>query len=672
MDDSDADIDIFTKDDREFTTKMNSIDGSSPIAPARKHRRGQHRRMLSVASQMPDRPILTSTASSRPSICADAPKSPGDGITTLKENGNNLARAAEANRRNAQAPEILNKKLNPTPKDTLLLQPLLQELKNSSCSKELGKAISHPAAPDTASGERPPELPDRISINSALAGGDHAPSIARRILAPNRVFASFNGQPAGHFPATCLGTTGPNGSKYRVRFDDGTCSTISEFGVRRLELKKGDIVKIDLANMWRNTYVVLELLDKQDIPVTADPQTASRVRRRRGDIATDFPQVDVYGHSKVLVRLKQKKPTPGVEAPRETVPLTTVYVALSQWSNFKDRLYSYSSSSLSQIPGIETPSDRPSTPSTPTSRNKRIKESNTSHSKVSLISSVARRNPSLFDNMVFGITNVQQSIRPQIVEHIQSHGGQLLEDGFHGLFRLPNLDKISSSKPSSSESTVPFELTPSACHRGFTCLVADDYCRLTKYAQALALGIPCLATRWVQDCVKREKLLPWEPYLLASGKSDYLNAIRSRVLPSYPPDAAKLPDIIASRPTFLKGTSVLLVMSKSTEDRMKAFPFIAYALGALRVSWAGSFEAAKQMLLEAEDRNEVWDWVCHHDSDRTTLSQAEQMLFSSGDTRAGKKRKRGVSEVVRHGKTRVVVTNFVVQSLIMGSLVEED
>lgn len=200
---------------------------------------------------------------------------------------------------------------------------------------------------------------------------------------------------------------------------------------------------------------------------------------------------------------------------------------------------------------------------------------------------------------------------------------------------------------------------------------------MAKYIQALALGIPCLSSRWVQDCVAKQAILPWEPYLLAAGESSFLNgAIRSRIIPSIDPLTTTLSDIIEARTKPLQNASVLLIMEKTEEDPMRSHPLLSHALGARKVSRATSLDAAARMVAEAENNGEPWDWVYSHDKEE----KAEKALFGRGkgtSGAAGKKRKRGGSalrgsvEGVERG-TRVVGNEFVIQSLILGRLIDRD
>jgi hypothetical protein len=45
---------------------------------------------------------------------------------------------------------------------------------------------------------------------------------------------------------------------------------------------------------------------------------------------------------------------------------------------------------------------------------------------------------------------------------------------------------------------------PAARDLSFVAFIGNHYTRKSKFVQALALGFPCLSSRWVMDCVARE------------------------------------------------------------------------------------------------------------------------------------------------------------------------
>jgi hypothetical protein len=283
----------------------------------------------------------------------------------------------------------------------------------------------------------------------------------------------------------------------------------------------------------------------------------------------------------------------------------------------------------------------------------------------------------IFSNMVFALTAISDSsTRSRLEQVIEVNGGHILNDGFNELFETPQLTPLTPSKRFATPmaQTGMFRLKPGNADFGFTALITDNHCRQAKYFQALALGIPCLATRWIFDCIRARAVLPWQPYLLAAGESAFLDgAIKSRSLPFNDPEQVRLSQILQQRPKWLQGKNVLLVLSKATEVRMKPQQFLAYALGAKKVVCASDLAAARAVLLEnARTVQEPFAWVCYHGSEKKdqgelSVKSVEELLFDSEYDPKGRK---GGKDLVNKGETKVVVAEFVMQSLILGSLLE--
>lgn len=654
----DFDISLMTPDDIEFQALM---DASSPIDPRRKRRRllNDHNIRATKETAFKNTPVQSFSALQSPKILIGSPLSMGEKTTvstapTEVREPSLVAEAAALDTSIDENPsgmsDGLTKNRKTTRKPTAILPPSklyrrnLQERIDNENALLLGQQTGH------------------IEVQVEVTRGLSERSVTEPIVASNRVFASFNGSPPGHYPATCIGVTGNENHKYKIRFDDGTVDVVHGAGVKRLELREGDTIKLDSRGARKKTYVVIALLDKRESINRPELDSPTRTRKTRPQNVPSSAFTDIYGYQNVLVRLKQQQHgSQGL-----TVPISSVYLDSILWKALKDRFYSISAPLHVASSGLSTPSDRPSTPSTPSSRTRRLKASARSYSRNSMPNSAVRKTSDLFDNVIFSITNVSDEVTQQIKAYIKSNGGYLIDDGFDELFDVPSMSPTSPRKRY-TDTSAHFCLKPAHQNRGFACLIAEKHGRSRKFFQALALGIPCLAIRWVRDCVSKQKLLPWEPYLLPSGESTFLNTIRTRLLPAYPTESARLPEIIAHRPNFLAGSSVLLITGKGKEEQMmKAYPFIAYALGAAKVSRAVSLDAAQHMVQEAQGKSEPWDWVCHPEGSK---KHAESVLF--GNTGQGRKRKRS-GTLKPMGNTRVVATEFVMQSLILGQLLDDE
>ena len=656
--DVDVDIDILSNEDVEF---QRALRGSSPIAPGRMRRRGGRRTAVQD----------TKYGNTKPPPLPRSPLPPPSSAIS------------------AITPAQITSKVDvstSTAADATIIPPTGQEMPLSSATET--SALVQASKPRATSKPEPVQEHTAADAKAKLIVADSTsstqPSDATPrsttveahgrlpIVAPNRVFAHFNGTTPAYHPATCLCVIDGDEPRYTVRFDDGTVDSIPAYSIKRLELRIGDHVKVDLPGSRTKTYIVEGMCDQQRPATPPDLTTPSRRGRVASTNDSAFPETDIHGYATVLVSPKQRTSIEGNQPanPQIAVPLAQLYLTQTLWASFKIRQYTHISNKPSTLTGLQTPSERPSTPSTPSSRTRRAKPSGPTLSRSMTTST--RSNDGIFNNMVFAITNVGRATDSERLKaHISSNGGTILDNGFDELFHIPPLPRTTGPKDPSAGDR--FELTLAAKTLGFTCLIADKYCRRAKYIQALALGIPCLATRWITSCVTKQRVLPWGPYLLPSGESSFLSgAVRSRILQPFAAETSTLSDIVENRPKILGNASVLLIMEKNQEETMKQHPLITHALGASKIARAVNEDAAVKAVNDGQALGQPWDWVFSYDKEKAV----EDRLFGTNQT--GKKRKRGRESEARPGqgrerraKTRVVGNEFVIQSLILGMLVEE-
>ncbi|KAF2730242.1 hypothetical protein EJ04DRAFT_580008 [Polyplosphaeria fusca] len=478
------------------------------------------------------------------------------------------------------------------------------------------------------------------------------------VIFPNRIFTIW--PRGGFFPATCIGLV--NSKFLNVRYDDGNSKQVESSNVRAFNLNVGDQVKVDEPGMKKHTYIVVGFKDKID-----------------ADLAGAFPETDQRGYQTVVLEVKQRESLPKNKTPVSkpvAVQMGSIYLTQQLWNKYRTLDYTSFSLNPSAVPSgtpsrVATPGMGPNAPSL---REAGVRASSVAPSVLS---------GSVFNNMAFAVTfTLHTSDKDHIIHLITANGGQFVEEGFHELFHRFDDSKQDDSTP--DELALRLEFT----NLGFAGLITDAHSRRTKYIQALALNIPCIHHRWVTDSIAQSTPLSIEPYLLPAGLSTYLDpegVLRSRVMKTYEPQSSRgvLQQIVAERKSLLENHSVLLVMGKSKRElrRQKPYLFLTHALGPEKVGQCADLKEAKQMAADG-----AFDWI-YVDGGVAGVVEAAQALFGDvGLTKTGKtgaknrKRKRDESPEVecllRVGKVgekevRVACDEFVVQSLILGALIEE-
>jgi len=262
-----------------------------------------------------------------------------------------------------------------------------------------------------------------------------------------------------------------------------------------------------------------------------------------------------------------------------------------------------------------------------------------------------------------------------VQKRIKQAGGRILEHGFDELFEAFPMGTPSGSPASTPGAEPEISLTPEGSAMGFTALIADGHSRKVKYMQALALGLPCIAARWITACLDRRELLDWTPYLLCAGQSAFLgDAIRSLNLAPYEAATATLAEVISRRAKLLQESRILAVVKKAAEGKKMAYVFLARVLGASLTRVYGVDEARAE-IKAAEGEGRAFDWVY------VDGKEEEEALFAATSrlppAAGGKKRKRtsGASsagaELPPVKRIRTLSDELVIQSLILGRLIEE-
>ncbi|KAJ5229991.1 hypothetical protein N7489_010699 [Penicillium chrysogenum] len=491
-------------------------------------------------------------------------------------------------------------------------------------------------------------------------------SLENTVVAPSQVLSVWMGQKRAYYPATCFGTPlGVSQVKYSVKFEDSLPVEVPKGAVKRFELRVGDGVKIEMDNVPKVTHIVRGFDDKL-------------TREQLAKAADDglYPITDIYGHTTVIVGPKQRKSLPngGIGNSENVikVPIARVYLDTILWNQLKDRMFTYRPAPVQQESTVHTPSEMSSAPASPSSR----------------LSRSIHQGSGIFAGMVFAVSYKEdEASKNRVTRLIIENGGTVLHDGFTELFEASSIVPVDTPTKGGAKNAdlnnKGLRLTALAEDVGFACLIADTHSRREKYMQALALNLPCLAGRWVEDCITQGRVLDWDIYLLPAGDSMYLNgATKSRVMAPNPPSTARLSETISARTKLLAEQSVLLVMGRGkAEEKRKAYIFLTYALGASRVERVPDLGTARALIDSQSDAglSTSWDWIYVDDADQAA---AKSMLMPKPKTQRihlfhGKKRRKSIASSTPTPSNelkctaRVVGNEFVCQSLILGRLFEE-
>ncbi|KAK0931683.1 radiation sensitive protein rad9 [Friedmanniomyces endolithicus] len=518
---------------------------------------------------------------------------------------------------------------------------------------------------------------------------DQADGATLLIAAPHRIFALFKGSFNNFYPATWLSMSG-DGKSYKVRFDDTTETLIDASHARSLDLRVGDHVKVDHKNMRKQVWTIRGFGE----PAQTEAE---------GALGTT-----IQGHhiAKVQLRSSRKSLPANHQALQDDsdmvdVLISNIYITHSLWPAFAERPFTPPDSVGINNSRLATPTTGLQTPDTgtPGSRSRRRLVPSTNISRrishlreESIASGSSRSDAEVFAGMAFAISyGANNAERADVTRSILGNGGIILESGFDELFDHPNLDEEDDEKTANGIERAGLVLKPKYRDLGFVALIADRHSRRAKYMQALALGLPTLSGRWIADTLAAVSSnqaeacapLPWSKYLLAAGESSYLNgAVRSRTIALTPSAGeTKLVDTIEQREKLLGGEGVLILAStkqKASWERRKTYAFLTLALGAGHVRRVTDYGKANRLL--GAEGGEAWKWVYVDGS----VAEASAALFGTNTVTAGangRKRKRGseatpkveknaMAAVSGDGRVKVINDEFVVQSLILGALVE--
>ncbi|KAJ8610121.1 hypothetical protein MRB53_038728 [Persea americana] len=506
-----------------------------------------------------------------------------------------------------------------------------------------------------------------IQHEEQVASSHHsATSRSAQVKAPKRVFALAKGTYQAYYPATVTSKFYEGDQDVAVEYDDGSTLTINATDALPLHLEIGDVVQIKFAKTKESNWIIRAFGD------TIDDASAG---------------VDIHGHNTIKVEAKsaQRKSMLGStsQSSLREANISDIFLRRAQSTFvaarrtdpplFQDQLIQNKEAAVVKFSSV------PTTPVLQSRRSRVISDAKYSSPHVPEVKKSIKVNGNAFENMAFAVSfdNDHESAKRVIIREIEENGGIVLEHGFDELFVSNALYDDHADK---KHFTPELRIKPECTSLGFVALISDRHSRRPKYLQALALGLPTLSHRWITDTLSKhqneeDSTQDWSRYLLPAGHSAYLNAIRSRTLHYYNASEAGFASIIQQRAQPFNGYKLLSVAKKGktneVREKQRIYSFLTLAMGAADVKSVA--DVSQAMILAKND--DTWHWI-HIDG---SLATASKTLFAGGrQQKSLGKRKRGgdVSEpltsdmVVRKGDLALFGDEFVVQSLILGALVE--
>lgn len=508
------------------------------------------------------------------------------------------------------------------------------------------KPITKPAPPSktapkatskSTSSIKPPhpsQQTRRTTLNSSFSAPTPPPPSTTPTSLPTpatRVFARFRDQKLQYHPATVTSSLSP--TTLLITFDDSTTDNVERTCVRSLDLRIGDNIRVDVDGMRGRAWIIRGF-----------PETQS----------SDTHFTDIKGRSRVLVGPKRTSTVSSETLVKEElheVEVTKIYLPQTLWGQFAARDNTDEHFLQLQLPVQDS---RRASMSFESHRS-----SSLTPKLVSSTTSAAPAGEGVFSNMIFALSFAPDdaALKSKIQSKILANGGRLVDASFRELFL-----------PASTALKTEFKGVK------FVAVITPFHSRKTKYLEALALGIPCLAPRWVEDSIRHSTPVKWDNYLLPAGESSYLASTptsppvtKSRVIPHIalnPTESANFEEDFGKHEKILSGHRVLFVTPTHSSSKKSAakkageddgvVEFLVRSMvgenGEVKVIGSGEVESVVK-----KDGGKRWNLVVVK-GDEGARKKVEKSLGGRGGGKGEGVRCWGQEEVV--------------QSLILGGMVE--
>lgn len=298
-----------------------------------------------------------------------------------------------------------------------------------------------------------------------------------------------------------------NRARFTVLFDDGDSMEVDVSKMRRGDLRVGDMLIVN-----GKARQIAKVTDITGWGVAGKWSVDVVINHRNGS------QEEATIESKNL-RVSEK------EVERQWVDrrLEIDDVELAEINSF-----STNTGTNSNEASLATPAPKPATNAPPSAR--RVHYALPGSAQRQQGGRVGTRGPErsgLFTGIAFVITHhpesgVTDARKDRLKKDIERYGGYVANN-WDEVYSIEGHGNISGRKDIKWVLNKP----------GITnvLLLADKATQTVKYLMALALGVPCVSTQWITDCLAGIEYT-WPQYLLTAGHSDHLSAEVSQLYDS--------------------------------------------------------------------------------------------------------------------------------------------
>ncbi|WVR04340.1 hypothetical protein IAU60_001341 [Kwoniella sp. DSM 27419] len=395
----------------------------------------------------------------------------------------------------------------------------------------------------------------RLSTPLSSVSGRLTPQVDSR-----RVLAVYQ---AHYYPATILGRTAKG---YSIQFDDGDTKTnVQPIHMRRLELRKGDRLEASRSNDLPRNFEVAEDWDGNSAGVKCKAGGKSIGRVKLDQVAVRTPVIN---------------------------------------ASFGDR--SFRDIEISGLLGptadrLIGPSRRASLPRSPVKPKPYSGVGSPPRNRRSV--SPSKRTSKMFDDMLFLITKGENDngASTELSQTIKANGGETAQKWS---------DVFDPASPGGCAFAEKLPGVPFVIATGTSIVIT------AKIMAALAKGIPCLSSRFIDDSIELAEVADWRAYLISPGVSDYIGYAMSQAVDMRWGEDGWDPKYQSPPRRPFKGKQVLFVTPWHRKyDELKSLvPLCFYLMGVAEFQAVQNLKYNEKIILD-----DKWDYVLYETRETASL-----------------------------------------------------